>query len=380
MGNPSKTVSPAEGPTLANKKNTGFHFNIGDHGIIIALAAFWVILIVSNPAFSSFQIFSTIIKQGSIFAVAGIGMTFAITMGVFDLSIASQIALSSVVFTSILPLITPDSPGLGIILACLIILAMGLVMGLINGLLVARLRIPAFITTLAMQLIYRGLAQLVNDAPVPLTSLGDNYRVFTSGSNMGLTVEAGEFTVLASRGFGFTRILELPLFFYIMVVLAIIGTIIFRKTGLGRNVLAVGNSVEAARTAGINVQKTQTTAFVLVGLFTAMAAIMMTSHLGSSNYGVPTGTEFTVISAVVLGGTALVGGKGSIFNTVIASMFIATIPTALTTFGIDNNVHGIFNGAILVFAFSINTIRTYASDAYVKFKARRELQKQSQAA
>jgi ribose/xylose/arabinose/galactoside ABC-type transport system permease subunit len=113
----------------------------------------------------------------------------------------------------------------------------------------------------------------------------------------------------------------------------------------------------------------------MVGLFSAMAAIMMLAHQGSSNYGVPTGTEFTVISAVVLGGTALKGGKGSILNTVIASMLIATIPTALTTFGIDNNAHGIFNGVILVFAFSINTIRSYVDDALVRFKARRELGK-----
>ena len=364
-----------EGPKLSNKKNPGFHFYIGDHAIIIALVIFWVFLIITNPAFSNFSIFSTIIKQGSIFAVAGIGMTFAIASGVFDLSIASQIALSSVVFTSLLPRITPDAPGLGIAITCLIVIAMGLAMGLINGLLVARLRIPAFITTLAMQLVYRGLAQLVNDSPVPIVTLGDEYQVFTSGSGTAATLEIGSFPVFVGRGFGFTRIFELPLFFYIMIVLAIVGTIIMRKTGLGRNVLAIGNSREAARIAGVNVPQTQTTTFVLVGLFSSLAALMMMSHLGSSNYGVPTGTEFTVISAVVLGGTALAGGKGSILNTVIASMFIATIPTALTTFGIDNNVHGIFNGVILVIAFSINTLRSYADDALVKFKARRDLKK-----
>jgi ribose/xylose/arabinose/galactoside ABC-type transport system permease subunit len=155
-----------------------------------------------------------------------------------------------------------------------------------------------------------------------------------------------------------------------MVALAIIGTVILRKTKLGRDILAIGNSKEAARIAGINIPRTRLIIFVLVGFFTALAAIMMTANQGSSNYGVPTGTEFTVISAVVLGGTALSGGKGSIFNTVIASLFIATIATALTTFGVLNNAHGIFNGAILVFAFSINTIRQYAYDASVKRKAR----------
>ena len=86
-------------PKLSKKSNPSFHFYIGDHAIIIALAVFWITLLITNPAFSNFSIYATIIKEGSIFAVAAIGMTFAIISGAFDLSIASQIALSSVVFT-----------------------------------------------------------------------------------------------------------------------------------------------------------------------------------------------------------------------------------------------------------------------------------------
>ena len=348
-----------------------FHFYIGDHAIIIALAVFWLALLLTNPAFSNFSIYSTIIKQGAMFAICGIGMTFAITSGVFDLSVASQIALSHVVFTSIVTRVTPADPAMGILLTCLIVLLMGICMGLVNGTLVAILRIPAFIATLAMQMAYRGLAQLVNESPVPFTAFDNAYLAFTMGAGDAVRFEPGGFEVFFGRGFGFTRILQLPLFFYIMVVLAIIGTIIFRKTRLGRSVLAIGNSKEAARISGINIPRTQITTFVMVGFFTAVTALMMLSHQGASNYGVPTGTEFSVIASVVLGGTALAGGKGSILNTVIAAMFIATIPTALTTFGISNLFHDIFNGVILVFAFSINTIRAYADDALVKYKARK---------
>jgi len=360
-----------KGFSQPTKKKTGFHFYIGDHVIIIALVIFWGALIITNPAFSNMSIYSTIIKQASIFAVCGIGMTFAIISGAFDLSVASQIALSSVVFTSIVTKIAPGAPGLGIVLSCLVIIAMGLAMGLTNGLIIARLRIPAFITTLAMQKIYRGLAQLVNNKPVPIATLGSEYQSFTTGASQAVMWSIGGSELLYVKGFSFTRVLGLPLFFYIMIALAVIGTVVLRKTRLGRNVLAIGNSREAARVAGIDIPRTQTVTYVLVGLFTSLAAIMMTSNQGSSNYGVPSGTEFTVIAAVVLGGTALAGGKGSILNTVVASLFIATIPTALTTFGVDNNVHGIFNGIILVFAFSINTIRAYADDALVKFRARR---------
>lgn len=356
-----------------NKTGGGLRLNLGEHAILIALAIFWLALFCTNSAFTKFSIYATIIKEASMYAVCGIGMTFAIISGDFDLSVASQIALSSVVFTAIVTRLAPQNPGLSIVLSCLVILALGAGMGLVNGLLIARMRIPAFITTLAMQNVYRGLAQLVNDTPVAIATMGKEYLAFTSGAGKAVRWELGDTLLFYGKGFAFTKIFGLPLFFYLMAALAVVGAVILRKTKLGRDVLAIGNSKDAARIAGVNIPRTQTLIFVLVGLFTAVTALMMTANQGSSNYGVPTGTEFTVISAVVLGGTALVGGKGSIFNTVVASIFIATIATALTTFAVVNNVHGIFRGFILIFAFSINTIRTFLYEASVKRKARKAL-------
>ena len=318
-----------------------------DHLILPALVFFWLILMVSNPAFGNLSVYSDILKEGAMFAVCGIGMTFAIISGGMDLSIASQIALSSVIFTKIVGKIMPGCPGCGIIASCLIILALGCLMGLANGLMIARLRIPPFIATLATMNVFRGLAQLVSDSPVTIQSIGEKYLVFSSGTE-------------GHHGFATAEILGLPLFFYIMVILAIVGTIVLRRTRLGRNTLAIGNSRDAARLAGVSIPNTLTAVYVWNGLFTAIAAIMMTANLGSSNYGVPTGTEFTVISAVVLGGTALAGGAGSIFNTVVAAIFLATISTALNAYGVGNNVYGIFRGCILVFAFSLYTIRLFA--------------------
>ena len=319
-----------------------------DHLILPALVFFWLILMVSNPAFGNLSVYSDILKEGAMFAVCGIGMTFAIISGGMDLSIASQIALSSVIFTKIVGKIMPGCPGCGIIASCLIILALGCLMGLANGLMIARLRIPPFIATLATMNVFRGLAQLVSDSPVTIQSIGEKYLVFSSGTE-------------GHHGFATAEILGLPLFFYIMVILAIVGTVVLRRTRLGRNTLAIGNSRDAARLAGVSIPNTLTAVYVWNGLFTAIAAIMMTANLGSSNYGVPTGTEFTVISAVVLGGTALAGGAGSIFNTVVAAIFLATISTALNAYGVGNNVYGIFRGCILVFAFSLYTIRLFAA-------------------
>ena len=139
-----------------------------DHLILPALVFFWLILMVSNPAFGNLSVYSDILKEGAMFAVCGIGMTFAIISGGMDLSIASQIALSSVIFTKIVGNIMPGCPGCGIIASCIIILILGCLMGLANGLMIARLRIPPFIATLATMNVFRGLAQLVSDSPVKI--------------------------------------------------------------------------------------------------------------------------------------------------------------------------------------------------------------------
>ncbi len=314
---------------------------IKSHLIVPALLLFWGVLLISNPAFRNATVYSGILREGSMYAVCGIGMTFAIITGGLDLSIASQIALGSVVFTKVVGLICPGIPAVGLIVASLLVLVLGSLMGLCNGLLVTRLRLPPFIATLATMNLYRGLAQWVSDKPITLVSLGEDYAKFTN--------------------FATAEFIGIPLFFPVMIVLGILGTVLLRKTSFGRHVLELGNSRSASLLAGVDLPHTETMVYVLTGLFTGLTSLMMTANLGSSNYGVPTGTEFTVISAVVLGGTALAGGSGSIFNTIVASIFLATISTALTTYGVGNNVYGIFRGAILVVAFSLYTLRGYVA-------------------
>ena len=358
------------------KKNPSFHIEIGDHVIVIALLIFWALLMATNETFRNFKTYSNIIKQGSMYAVCGIGMTYVMIAGEMDMSVASIIAMLSVLFTKLLPMIAPANPALGILATCGIILVVSTLCGTFNGLLVAKLHIPSFIATLAMQNIYRGIAQLICQDPVSIANLGKQYLGFSTGANKAVVIGqlSENFSLMSIKGFSFTKILGLPLFFWLMVVLAIVGTIILRRTALGRNVLAIGNSKSAARISGINVPNTQISMFAVLGLFTGVTALMMTSNQGSSNYGVPTGTEFTVISAVILGGTNPKGGKGSVFNTVVAAMFMATIPTALTMFKVPNTAHGIVNGCILIIAFSINTIRAIISELSVKSKARKAAQ------
>ena len=136
-------------------KKPKIHFNFNEWGILYALVIFWAILFVFSPNFRSFAAFQNIIREAAFTGICGVGMTFVIISGNLDLSVASQVALCSVVLTLLLP-------SLGLVPAILVILVMGLVMGLFNGLLIAKLQIPAFIATLAMMFGYRAIAQLVN--------------------------------------------------------------------------------------------------------------------------------------------------------------------------------------------------------------------------
>jgi len=322
------------------KKNR-FHINFGELGILYALMIFWLILIFTSSNFRSLSAFQNIVREASFTAICGVGMTFAVISGDFDLSVASQVALSSVVLTLLLP-------SIGMFASILVILALGAVMGTFNGLLIAKLKIPAFIATLAMMFGYRALAQIVNEIPV--------------------VVENKAFKLMATSYF-----LKIPVPFIIMAICAVVGTIVLRKTSLGRHILAIGNSKEAAKIAGISIGGTQILIYLLVGFFTAASAVMITSYLGSSNYGMKDGFEFTVISAVVLGGTALAGGKGSIFSTVVAAIFLATIKSGMDAYQIDSYLQRVIEGMILIFAFSITGIRAMISDAIIKRRSRREL-------
>jgi len=325
---------------MGNKKR--FHIEYGDHGILYALMIFWLFLIITNKNFRGLAFFQTILTKASLNAICGIGMTFVIISGELDLSVASQVALNGVVLTLLLP-------RFGVVPSIVAVLLLGAVMGTFNGVIIAKLRIPAFIATLAMQMAYRALAQLVNSSPVVVEN-----KLFKRISTYKICG-------------------VIPTAFLICLLLGIVGTIILRKTKLGRNILAIGNSKPAAVISGIHIARTQIMIYLLVGLFTAASSIMYVSYLGSSNYGMQNGLEFSVISAVVLGGTALKGGKGSIFNTVVAAIFLITIRSAMDSFGVDSYWQRVVEGIILIIAFSITEIRNIGNTILVKYHAKKQL-------
>ena len=278
-----------------NKEN---RVNLGrflsDKGILIALIVLWIIVIATNRSFRNPITFLNIAREASFVGLSALGMTFLIITGDFDLSVGSLLALLAIITVSIVG-------GIGIVLTLILVVILGALAGSLNGILSAVVGIPAFIATLAMYFVYRAMAFIVSDGnPVQFQE-----KWFTSLGN-------GNF-------------LGIPIPFLTLAALTILLTYVLRFTLFGRRVLAVGNSSKASIISGIPVVRTRLGAFILTGALTGLAAVFLSSRLWSANPGMKYGYEFEVISAVVLGGTSLKGGKGSVVNTFIAALFFASL-------------------------------------------------------
>lgn len=313
-------------------KKSVFRINFRDMGILYALLVAWLFLIISNQSFRGSYMFLNILRDSSMTALCGIGMTFAIIAGMMDLSVGTMMALLAVMNLQMIQVIGLWSVP--------VILAVGALCGLINGLLVAKVKLPPFIATLSMQYIFSATARLIsNEQQVRFTE-----KWFNQISNGNIP------------GTG------IPIPFVAVILLGIVGTWLLRRATFGRKVIALGNSPRAAYTAGIHVDNTQIAIFVVLGIFTAIAAFFISSYLNMADADIVPGYEFDVITAVVLGGTAMSGGKGSIFNTIVAAIFLSTLNMGMDAFQINSFVQNVVEGLVLLFAFSTTTIKDMILD------------------
>lgn len=313
-------------------------FNARERGILFALLIFWGICAAANPMFREISTYLSILRESSFVGVAAIGMTFCIITGDFDLSVGSMLSLLGIAIVAIVG-------KTGLVGGILAVAAMGAACGMLNGLLVSRLRIPAFIATLAMYFIYRAVAYIVTKGE-PVQFQEPWFTEVGNGSVAGI-----------------------PTPFLFFVVLAAVGTYLLRRTPFGRNVLALGNSVRASEISGIRIAWLRMLVFTMVGTFTGIAALLISSRMWSANSGMKTGYEFDVIAAVVLGGTSLAGGKGSVGNTVVASIFFASLNTAMNMFHVDSYMQRVVIGVVLLIAFSLTGIRSFVAE---RLRLRRE--------
>ncbi len=307
------------------KTLTKSKFNWRNWFVYIMLVVLIIAFSLLSENFFTLDNFETILRQIAITAVIAFGMTFVITTANIDLSAGSVVGLTGIVVGFTL------QAGLGIFLATVFALATGLAVGVLNGILVAKAKIPSFLVTLGMQGIVRGIAMTVTETkPV--------------------VVNNEEFVQLWGNG----TIAGLPSSVFWMILLFVISIILLNHTSFGSAVKAVGGNKVAAQYSGIKTDKIIILVYVLVGVFSAVAGLMMTARLSNARPEIGAGVEMDAITAVILGGTSLYGGKGKIVNTIVGCLIIMIIGNGLVILGVSSQIQMIVKGAIIIMAVSLS--------------------------
>lgn len=294
-------------------------------GLVVALLLICAAgLITAGDRFASIDNMLTVLRFASALGVVAIGMTFVITGGGIDLSVGAIVALCSVWATTFATqTMATDSHWIVMVFAAL---AVGAGCGLVNGVVIAYGKVVPFITTLAMLAAARGLAEIISERRTQIVTV-DGFKDFFSADILGV-----------------------PLLVIIFVLVSVGGWVLLNRTTFGRRTLAVGGNPEAARLAGINVNRHTVMLYVLVGLCCGLAALMLVSRTttGSSTHG--TLWELDAIAAVVIGGTLLTGGRGTIVGTVVGVLIFATLGNVFTLNNQDTSTQAVAKGLIIVVA------------------------------
>ena len=321
---PDMTAAPVN--TIGHADKRWLFEGLGLALVIVALA---VIFSLINPRFASIANFLNILTQASYYVIIAVGMTFVITSGGIDLSVGALLALVTVVGFDFI------SGGMNPILAVLIMFVLGCILGAITGFLVAYIKIPPFIATLAMMVGLRGLA-LVHSG-------GDmHFGLPSSVTWLGQGAVAG-----------------IPVPVIISLLFALFGAWLFNNTRFGLHVRAIGGNRESVRLSGVPVDKIELMVYAMMGLVTALGGLIMIARIDSTQATIGTSMEIHVIAAVIIGGTSLFGGRGTILGTVLGALLLSMMTNALVIAGVDFYWQLVVMGAIVLIAVAIGNLREH---------------------
>jgi ribose/xylose/arabinose/galactoside ABC-type transport system permease subunit len=295
-------------------------------GLLVVLVAAMAGFGFLQPSFLSVGNVVGIVYQVSILGIMAVCSTFVVIAGLIDLSVGSVLALSGLCSAFVLA-----ATGGNVPVALAAAVGVGLGVGLTNGLAVAWLGLPPIVVTLAMMTILRGVALLVGGGATHLIGGPDAFLFIGQG-----------------------RVGGIP-FPVILFVLAIcVAVLIQRRSPLGLTLYAVGGNGEAARLSGLPVTRARTQAYLLSGLGAALAGVVLASQVKTASALYGTGAELDVIAAIVVGGTSLKGGSGSVRRSVTGALFIALINNGLTILNVSTNIQLVVKGVILIVALSLD--------------------------
>lgn len=279
-----------------------------------------------------------IMRQISVNVCLSIGMTMVILSGGIDLSVGSVLAFASAI-TAGLVKVPISLPWLGVELQCTALgailagLLVGSALGWFNGLMITRVRIPPFVATLAMLGIARGMTMLWTKG-FPITGLGDEFAAIGTGSVLGI-----------------------PAPVWIAAILVGVFAVVTKKTRFGRYIYAVGGNEQTAIHSGINVRRIKLLVYTLAGALSATAGTIVISRLNSAQPNAGMGYELDSIAAVVIGGTSLSGGRGSILGTVIGCLIIGVLNNGLVLLDVSPNWQQVVKGAVILLAVAVDRLR-----------------------
>jgi len=324
-GGHHQSTAPAEPPKSSGRGGLLAGSAGRNLGLVIALVILCVVgVITAGDRFASIDNMMTILRLASVIGVVSVGMTFVIGGGGIDLSVGAIVALSSVWATTLAT--QTLAADFHWILMVFTALAVGAGCGVVNGVLIAYGRIAPFIATLAMLAAARGLAEIIAQRRTQIVTSRE-FIDFFAGSVVGV-----------------------PVLVIIFALVAALGWILLNRTTFGRRTLAVGGNPEAARLAGIKVQRQTAYLYVLVGLACGLAAVMLMARTttGTSTHG---GLyELDAIAAVVIGGTLLSGGRATIVGTVLGVLIFNTLTNVFTLNNLDTSTQAVAKGIIIVAA------------------------------
>ena len=296
-------------------------------GLTVVVILLAIIFSFINPKFATTTNLLNILTQASYYIILAVGMTFVIAAAGIDLSVGSLLALITVINFELI------KGGLNPVIGVILMFLMGGILGAFTGYLISYINIPPFIATLGVMVSLRGLA-LVHSAGKMHYGLPESLTWFGQGEILGIPVPV-----------------------LISLIFALFGAWLFNRTKFGLHVRSIGGNREAARLAGINVKIIEILVYCFMGLCVALGGLIMIARIDSTQATIGTSMEIHVIAAVIIGGTSLFGGKGTIFGTLLGAILLSMMTNALVIAGVDYFWQLFIMGIIVLIAVTINNFR-----------------------
>jgi ribose transport system permease protein len=315
------TPAPSKGEVQQRKG-----IRVRDYGILAALVAIVVALSLSTDTFLTQGNLVNLLDQVAVVGLLATGATVCIISGVFDLTASASLALSAIIGVTV---VQHTSVLVGFLAAILA----GALLGLVTGTIVVRSGVNSFIATLATSIIYRGLAVVVTGGAIvyPLADQAEQFGMLTWPSLFGLTSATTVF----------------------VVVVVVIGLLISATT-FGRRVYAVGGNPEAARLSGIRVGSIHVAVYMISGVCSALAGLILASRAGSAQSSMATGIELTAIAAAVIGGTSILGGEGAVWRGIVGALILTLIGNGFNLLGWDTTYQQVVQGVLILLAVGVD--------------------------